>query len=38
LFSPLFIALIILIVVVVISAIGVAFFIFKRSKDTVVKY
>ena len=37
-FSPLFIALIILIVVVVISATGVALFIFKRSKDTVVKY
>ena len=37
-FSPLFIALIILIVIILISVIVVAFFIFKRSKDTVVKY
>ncbi|MBM24960.1 MAG: hypothetical protein CL760_04575 [Chloroflexi bacterium] len=37
-FSPLLIALIILIVIILISVIVVAFFIFKRSKDTVVKY
>jgi len=38
LFTPLFLALIVIIVLVLISAIGVGIFIFKRSKDTVVRY
>ena len=38
LFTPLFLVLIGIIVLVVIAVVSVGFFIFKRSKDTVVKY
>ena len=38
LFTPLFLALFVIIVLALISVIGVGIFIFKRSKDTVVRY